>query len=512
MKKILLSVIAVLIAFAAFSQPVPRQKVVFEIGTGTWCVFCPGAAMGAADLIANRHDVAIIKYHSGDSYANSYSAARISYYGITGYPTTKIDGILTHVGGSTNNSIYPIYLNFYNQRINVPSPFTVAIYGENTGGLNYEAQVVVSKMDSYTASNLVLHFAVTETNIPQNWFNQTHVKDVLRTMVPDQNGTPLDFSATDEIIIDLSFTLNANWVASNMSVVAFLQDVPTKTIFQANIEKLDELQLAPINCSFIASATEICAGQEVTFTDQSSGNITSWLWTFPGGDPETSTLQNPVVVYNTAGTYDVTLEVSNGTQSHSITEIDCIQVDETPETPGLPIGETIVDLYYVTTSEYTVEEVIGAEEYTWSLMPLTAGFAEGTTNACTVTWNPAFTGQAAISVKAISGACESDNSEELEITVTNTVGIDDPLAMNAFSVSPNPGNGIFILQLPVIAEKELMNVKVYNTNGRIVWQNEMSYDGAQTMTLNLSHLNRGIYYLSIQSGAVKLNKSLSIVK
>jgi len=512
MKKTLLSVIAVLIAFAAFSQPVPRQKVVFEIATGTWCVWCPGAAMGASDLIANRHDVAIIKYHSGDAYAFPHSTARISYYGISGYPTTKIDGILTHSGGNQNQSIYPAYLNYYNQRINVPSPFIVAIYGENTGGLNYDAQVVITKTDTYTASNLVLHFAVTETNIPHNWFNQTHVKDVLRVMVPNQLGTPLDFSATDEIVVDLSFTLNANWVASNMSVVAFVQDVPTKTIFQADIEKLDELQPASINSAFIASATEICVGQEVTFTDQSTGGVTSWLWTFPGGEPETSTLQNPVVVYNAAGSFDVTLEVSNGTQSHSITEINCIQVDETPETPGLPLGETIVDLYYVTTSEYTVEEVAGAEEYTWSLMPLTAGFAEGTANACTVTWNPAFTGQAIISVKAISGACESDYSEELEITVTNTVGVDDPLDMNVFSISPNPGNGIFILQLPVLAEKELMKVKVYNTNGRIVWQNEMRYDGAHTMTLNLSHLNRGIYYISIQSGSIKLNKPISIVK
>jgi PKD repeat protein len=512
MKKTLLSVIAVLIAFVAFSQPVPRQKVVFEIATGTWCVYCPGAAMGAADLISNRHDVAIIKYHSGDSYNNSYSTARISYYGVTGYPTTKIDGVLSHVGGSASTSLYPQFLGYYNQRINVPSPFTVAIYGENTGGLNYEAQVVVTKTDTYTASNLVLHFAVTETNIPQNWFNQTHVKDVLRLMAPNQNGTPLDFSATDEIVVDLNFTLNASWVAGNMSVIAFVQDVPTKTIFQAEIVELGELQPSSLNSSFIASTTEVCEGGEVQFTCQSSGDITSWLWTFPGGVPGTSTEENPLVVYNTAGVYSVTLEVSNADETSTTTMDDFIHVDEMPDTPTLPVGDIIVDLFYVTTSEYTVAEVTGAEEYSWSLMPLTAGFVEGTTNACIVTWNPAFTGQAIISVQAVSGACESDNSEELEVTVTNTVGVGDPLALNQFTVSPNPGSGVFVVQLPANAKEGLLKVKIYNLNGRIVWQGDMRNNDTQSMTLNLSHLSQGIYYLSIQSGSVNLNKSLSIVK
>ncbi|MBE0662395.1 MAG: PKD domain-containing protein [Bacteroidales bacterium] len=512
MKKTLLSVIAVLIAFVAFSQPVPRQKVVFEIGTGTWCVYCPGAAMGAADLISNRHDVAIIKYHSGDSYANTYSSARLSYYGISSYPTTKIDGILTHVGGNANNSIYPAYLNYYNQRINVPSPFTVAIYGENTGGLNYDAQVVINKMDTYTASNLVLHFAVTETNIPQTWFNQTHVKDVLRLMAPNQNGTPLDFSATDEIVVDLSFTLNASWVASNMSVIAFVQDVPTKTIFQAYVIELGDLQPASINSSFIASNTEICEGEDVQFTCQSSGNITSWLWTFPGGDPETSTEENPLVIYNTPGVYGVTLEVSNAEETSTTTMDDFIHVDEMPDTPNIPVGDIIVDLYYVTTSEYTVAEITGAEEYSWSLMPLTAGSAEGTANACTVTWNTAFTGQAIISVKAISGACESDYSEELEVTVTNTVGVEDALTMNQFSVSPNPGNGLFVVQLPAIAKGKILNARVYNINGRIVWEDKLRQENTQQLTINLSHLSQGIYYLSLESGTVSLSKSISIMK
>ena len=50
------------------AQQVDRDKVVVEIATGTWCQYCPGAAMGAEDLLANGKEVAIVEYHGGDEY------------------------------------------------------------------------------------------------------------------------------------------------------------------------------------------------------------------------------------------------------------------------------------------------------------------------------------------------------------------------------------------------------------------------------------------------------------
>ncbi|CAN5512425.1 hypothetical protein BH11BAC2_BH11BAC2_15760 [soil metagenome] len=48
----------------------------------------------------------------------------------------------------------------------------------------------------------------------------------------------------------------------------------------------------------------------LSFTDQSSG-ATSWSWNF--GDGNTSTQQNPINIYSSAGYYTITLIVSNGT-------------------------------------------------------------------------------------------------------------------------------------------------------------------------------------------------------
>ena len=62
--------------------------------------------------------------------------------------------------------------------------------------------------------------------------------------------------------------------------------------------------------AFGSDVTTGCAPLTVVFDDMSIG-ATSWSWTFPGGTPATSTLQNPTVVYATPGTYDVTLVASN---------------------------------------------------------------------------------------------------------------------------------------------------------------------------------------------------------
>jgi PKD repeat protein len=73
-----------------------------------------------------------------------------------------------------------------------------------------------------------------------------------------------------------------------------------------------------------------CQGDSITFTDQSwNGDPTAWLWSFPGGTPSTSTLENPTVVYNTPGTYDVSLTVSNASGSVSATKSSYVFVNPT---------------------------------------------------------------------------------------------------------------------------------------------------------------------------------------
>jgi PKD repeat protein len=87
-----------------------------------------------------------------------------------------------------------------------------------------------------------------------------------------------------------------------------------------------EFAAPPLTAAFTGSPTSVCTGSQVNYTDQSLGSPTTWNWTFPGGTPSASNVQNPVVTYSTPGIYNVTLEVGNGITTNSLTRTDYITV------------------------------------------------------------------------------------------------------------------------------------------------------------------------------------------
>jgi PKD repeat protein len=91
----------------------------------------------------------------------------------------------------------------------------------------------------------------------------------------------------------------------------------------------------PPVADFTASATTITEGDSINFTDLSTNNPDTWDWTFAGGTPSSSTLQNPTVTYYTQGTYTVTLTATNAFGSDTETKVDYITV----EPAGTCIGE-----------------------------------------------------------------------------------------------------------------------------------------------------------------------------
>lgn len=81
---------------------------------------------------------------------------------------------------------------------------------------------------------------------------------------------------------------------------------------------------------FSASQTTVCTGNPINFFDASYSNVTSWNWTFEGGSPASSTVMNPSVSWSSGGTYDVTLEVSDGSSTVEVTFEDFITVLDGP--------------------------------------------------------------------------------------------------------------------------------------------------------------------------------------
>ncbi len=239
----------------------PRDMVLVEIGTGTWCPYCPGAAMGADDLISNGKSVAVIEHHKSsstvpDPFENVYSAARVNYYSISGFPTAVFDGQEKVIGGSSTQSMYQYYLPIYNSRIPMNSAYSINVYGDHTGNV-YNLTIRAQKIATTPQyNNIVLQLALTESEIQFNWQGQTHLNFVNRVMAPNQNGTLLDFSSGDVQDINLTFTMGDDWVADNCELVAFIQNNDDKEVLQGT--KIDLTTLAPLPVeltSFTASAS-----------------------------------------------------------------------------------------------------------------------------------------------------------------------------------------------------------------------------------------------------------------
>jgi len=234
-----------------------REMVLLEIGTGTWCQYCPGSQMGADDLVTNGCSVAVVEYHNGDTYTNSYSNARNTYYGINGFPTAVFDGVESFVGGDHTLSMYQYYLPIYEGRKAIMSAFSVDIFGTNSGS-DYNVIVKLNKLAAIppTWNNLVVHFTVTESDIPFSWQGQTEVDYAERLMVPNELGTSVDLINNSQIEIPLSFSLNASWVTDKCQLAAFIQNLDTKEILQGDKVWINNLQPLPVELtSFIATTT-----------------------------------------------------------------------------------------------------------------------------------------------------------------------------------------------------------------------------------------------------------------
>lgn len=79
--------------------------------------------------------------------------------------------------------------------------------------------------------------------------------------------------------------------------------------------------------NFTASPLSACIGQSVNFTNTTTGAVSGYQWSFPGGTPATSFFINPTVTYASSGVYPVTLTATNITGSATITKNAYITVN-----------------------------------------------------------------------------------------------------------------------------------------------------------------------------------------
>ncbi|MEO6883644.1 MAG: PKD domain-containing protein [Bacteroidia bacterium] len=234
--------------------------------------------------------------------------------------------------------------------------------------------------------------------------------------------------------------------------------------------------LALPTAAFTQSATTSCAGNTVNFTDQSSPNPTSWTWQFSGGTPPTSLLQNPSVVYNTAGTYNVFLKVSNSNGADSITKNSVITINPDPAVPSITQAGNILTCTSTGLSYqwyYNGHILNGAVNQTYTF----------TTNGhyTVIVTNPF--------------GCSATSPADTVIDA----GIQENITQNSFSVFPNPNNGNFTLHFTVNKMSDY-TIEIHNVVGQIVYKENLgNFLGTYSKQINLAGFGKGIYMLSLRN-------------
>jgi PKD repeat protein len=217
--------------------------------------------------------------------------------------------------GNTSTSKYPTHTYYGTGSYNVGLTATNA-YGSNTLTKNSFIQVNVPPTASFTGNPLsgnyplIVSFTDTSFGGPTSWL--WNFGDSSSSTLQNPVHT---YSTAGTYTVTLQVT---NAYGASPAIYTNYITVTTPALN------------TPV-ANFIGSPTSGNAPLQVTFTDQSTGNPTSWLWSF--GDGNTSTAQSPFYTYTNAGTYAVSLRASNTLGQSTATKQNYITVGNGASNP-----------------------------------------------------------------------------------------------------------------------------------------------------------------------------------
>ncbi len=229
----------------------------------------------------------------------------------------------------------------------------------------------------------------------------------------------------------------------------------------------------PPVANFLSSDTTFCANQCINYTDLST-NAFAWKWSFPGGTPGSSTIQNPHgICYNAPGTFNATLIASNGGGSDTVVFTNFIKVF--PSLPTPVITQHHDSLFCKTDPTYT--------SYQWydstTIIP-------GATDTFLVVTHG---GNYNIKVTNEFG-CQIS----VGITIASNVGINEFSANNFISLSPNRATDELLISGNW--KSGTGKLTIVNLIGEIIYTEEIN---RQSETINCKLFPAGIYFVRVEN-------------
>ncbi len=349
---------------------------------------------------------------------------------------------------------------YYNGKIFVANGHSSKITGSNiikelfvdAGG-----ELILGNSSIQSLSNITLKGDVN---------NLTHINSIGSALInfSDHQKLCFDFLDVNSVSVNGNAIVNAGANSTLINTSNWLQ-IDCSTILFANFD-----------------IESTCTNALTIFTDHSSGNISSWSWNF--GDIEssnnTSSLKNPVHNYSKAGTYVVTLsitDINNNTESFT-QEVQIIYNDAPLNTIVLN-GNSLLSLQQAIGYQWyrNGEAVDGAVSRSMDYDGIPGDYVVATKGTeCNV-----------ISNSFLITALEEETPAELII-----------------QLFPNPANTSIQVNLPQ-QFKTPGKVTVYNALGQVVLQQNFT---ESEIMLDVPYLAEGFYHLEVLSNFIVSEKVL----
>lgn len=316
-------------------------------------------------------------------------------------------------------------------------------------------------------------------------------------------------NGTDEVVLETITNSQSAWrpqsswvladhiaITNNMRVIFETSDLQNSgNLVEAAVDAFLVSDDDSPNASFSASETQGCAPFIVEFTDQSAGNPDSWAWTFLGGDPATSTEQNPTVTYNSPGVYSVELVVTNSNGTSTVQESQLITVGLAP---------TVDFDFSINGPEVTFSNAAtNSLSYTWN-------FGDGSTS---MEANPfhtySATGEYDVTL-TVQNDCGAIALTQTVIVTSATAAEYLDAAAYQLSIAPNPFRSELVLGYEIKDKFNEAEVAIFNLLGQQLIATQLTATNG-TLTLGQDLTQSGVYFVRLVVDG-KMSKAMRVVK
>ncbi|MBK7311406.1 MAG: gliding motility-associated C-terminal domain-containing protein [Sphingobacteriaceae bacterium] len=254
-----------------------------------------------------------------------------------------------------------------------------------------------------------------------------------------------------------------------------------------NIRVVDCRRVTSVTFTTVVRNDTICTKQCVTFTNTTDAGEPQYVkWTFPGGAPNTSTLQAPTICYNLPGKYNVFLIDSNRFGPAVATgTFQFIKVVDVPNVTIIPPGQTLSD----TTIRFgmTVDLMgSGASNYFWSPPYMIDNLYGPKTKV-----HPQQTTQYILMGCNSIGCCTNDTINVIVIDDCGEMFVPSAFSPNGRDDPENETLKVYGFCL------ESMTFQVFNRWGQKVWETNdqnIGWDG----TFKGEELNTGVFVYRLE--------------